>query len=308
MASPSLLRLGTRGSALARWQANWIASQLQQRDIEVEIILISTTGDTRVGPLSAGGSPGLFTKEIQAALLRDEIDIAVHSLKDLPTQGTPGLQLAAVPLRASPWDVLVSNQADKLAALDEGAHVGTGSPRRRAQLLSLRPDLQVSDVRGNVDTRLKKLDEGQYDALILAEAGLQRLELGQRITQVLAANQMLPAVGQGALGVEIRDQDQLTGNILESLNDPDTAASVTAERTVLATLQAGCLAPVATWGRIENERLQLDALVLSENGDQRLSAQAEGAPAEANAVGESVAQQLLQQGAAELIEAAHSEN
>ena len=308
MASPSLLRLGTRGSALARWQADWVADQLRQREVNVEIILISTTGDTRVGPLSAGGSPGLFTKEIQAALLRDEIDIAVHSLKDLPTQVTPGLQLAAVPLRASPWDVLVSNQADELEALAEGARVGTGSPRRRAQLLNLRPDLEVSDVRGNVDTRLRKLDEDQYDALILAEAGLQRLELGHRITQVLAANQMLPAVGQGALGVEIRDQDQPTRNILESLHDPTTAASVTAERTVLATLQAGCLAPVATWGRIENEQLQLNALVLSENGDQRLSAQARGSLEEATAVGESVAQQLLQQGAARLIEAAHPDN
>jgi hydroxymethylbilane synthase len=308
MASPSLLRLGTRGSALARWQANWVADQLRQREVNVEIILISTTGDTRVGPLSAGGSPGLFTKEIQAALLRDEIDIAVHSLKDLPTQVTPGLQLAAVPLRASPWDVLVSNQADELEALAEGARVGTGSPRRRAQLLNLRPDLEVSDVRGNVDTRLRKLDEDQYDALILAEAGLQRLELGHRITQVLAANQMLPAVGQGALGVEIRDPDQPTRKILESLNDPTTAASVTAERTVLATLQAGCLAPVATWGRIENEQLQLNALVLSENGDQRLSAQAQGSLEEATAVGESVAQQLLQQGAARLIEAAHPDN
>ncbi|MDE0736853.1 MAG: hydroxymethylbilane synthase [Pirellulaceae bacterium] len=308
MASPSLLRLGTRGSALARWQADWVADQLRQQEVNVEIILISTTGDTRVGPLSAGGSPGLFTKEIQAALLRDEIDIAVHSLKDLPTQVTPGLQLAAVPLRASPWDVLVSNQADELEALAEGARVGTGSPRRRAQLLNLRPDLEVSDVRGNVDTRLRKLDEDQYDALILAEAGLQRLELGHRITQVLAANQMLPAVGQGALGVEIRDPDQPTRKILESLNDPTTAASVTAERTVLATLQAGCLAPVATWGRIENEQLQLDALVLSENGDQRLSAQAQGSLEEAAAVGESVAQQLLQQGAARLIEAAHPDN
>ncbi|MFP6619448.1 MAG: hydroxymethylbilane synthase [Pirellulaceae bacterium] len=308
MASPSLLRLGTRGSALARWQADWVADQLRQQEVNVEIILISTTGDTRVGSLSAGGSPGLFTKEIQAALLRDEIDIAVHSLKDLPTQVTPGLQLAAVPLRASPWDVLVSNQADELEALAEGAHVGTGSPRRRAQLLNLRPDLEVSDVRGNVDTRLRKLDEGQYDALILAEAGLQRLELGHRITQVLAANQMLPAVGQGALGVEIRDPDQPTRNILESLNDPATAAAVTAERTVLATLQAGCLAPVATWGRIENGQLQLDALVLSENGDQRLSAQAQGNLEEATAVGESVAQQLLRQGAARLIEAAHPDN
>ena len=308
MSSPQPLRLGTRGSALARWQADWVTSQLQQQGIDVSIILISTTGDRQTGPLTAGGSPGLFTKEIQAALLRDEIDVAVHSLKDLPTQATEGLSLAAIPIRESPWDVLVSSSSTGLEQLAPGACVGTGSPRRKAQLLHLRPDLQVTAVRGNVDTRLKKLAAGQYDGLILAEAGLRRLELHDCISEVLSADQMLPAVGQGALGIEVRRQDQRSQALLEHLNDPTTAASVTAERTVLATLQAGCLAPVATWGRVDNDQLLLDAIVLNEDGSQRLVAQGEGKIAAAIEIGQEVAQQLLQQGAARLITEAHQEN
>jgi hydroxymethylbilane synthase len=308
MSSPQPLRLGTRGSALARWQADWVASQLQQQGIEVSIVLISTTGDTQTGSLTAGGSPGLFTKEIQAALLRDEIDVAVHSLKDLPTQSSEGLSLAAIPLRESPWDVLVSSQSASLDQLAAGACVGTGSPRRKAQLLHIRPDLQVTEVRGNVDTRLKKLADGQYDALVLAEAGLRRLGLDDRITEVLTPAQMLPAVGQGALGIEVRSQDQQRQDILAYLNDPATVAAVTAERTVLSTLQAGCLAPVATWGRVDDNQLLLDAIVLNGDGSQRLVAQGQGSISQVTEVGQDVAQQLLQQGAAELIAEAHDEN
>ncbi len=308
MSSPQPLRLGTRGSALARWQADWVASQLQQQGIEVSIVLISTTGDTQTGSLTAGGSPGLFTKEIQAALLRDEIDVAVHSLKDLPTQSSEGLSLAAIPLRESPWDVLVSSQSASLDQLAAGACVGTGSPRRKAQLLHIRPDLQVTEVRGNVDTRLKKLADGQYDALVLAEAGLRRLGLHDRITEVLTPAQMLPAVGQGALGIEVRSQDQQRQDILAYLNDPATVAAVTAERTVLSTLQAGCLAPVATWGRVDDEQLLLDAIVLNGDGSQRLVAQGQGSICQVTEVGQDVAQQLLQQGAAELIAEAHDES
>jgi len=308
MSSSQPLRLGTRGSALARWQANWVASQLQQQGVEVSIILISTTGDRQTGPLTAGGSPGLFTKEIQAALLRNEIDLAVHSLKDLPTQATEGLILAAIPVRESPWDVLVSSSSARLDQLAPGARVGTGSPRRKAQLLHLRPDLQITAVRGNVDTRLKKLADGQYDGLILAEAGLRRLELHDCISEVLSADQMLPAVGQGALGIEVRRQDERSQTLLKHLNDPTTAASVTAERTVLTRLEAGCLAPVATWGRVNNDQLLLDAIVLNENGSQRLVAQGEGSVAEAIEIGQQVAQQLLQQGAAHIITKAHQEN
>ncbi len=307
MSAPQPLRLGTRGSALARWQANWVTTQLEQQGTEVSIVLISTSGDKQTGPLTAGGSPGLFTKEIQAALLRDEIDLAVHSLKDLPTQPTQDLSLAAIPVRESPWDVLVSSSSTALEELAPGARIGTGSPRRKAQLLHLRPDLEINAIRGNVDTRLKKLADGQYDALILAEAGLRRLELQDCISQVLSADQMLPAVGQGALGIEVRDQDQRSRDLLKPLNDPTTAASVTAERTVLATLQAGCLAPVATWGRVDNEQLLLDAIVMNEDGSQRLVAQGEGTVSEAKAIGEKVAQQLLDQGAAGLIADAHQE-
>jgi len=305
MSAPQPLRLGTRGSALARWQANWVANQLQQHGTEVSIVLITTSGDKQTGPLTAGGSPGLFTKEIQAALLRDEIDLAVHSLKDLPTQPTEDFSLAAIPVRESPWDALVSSTATGLDELAPGARIGTGSPRRKAQLLHIRPDLEITAVRGNVDTRLKKLADGQYDALILAEAGLRRLELQDCISEVLSAEQMLPAVGQGALGIEIRQADQRSRDLLEPLNDPTTAASVTAERTVLATLQAGCLAPVATWGRVEKEKLLLDAIVLSEDGNQRLVGRGEGSITEAAAIGQEVAQQLLEQGAASLIADAH---
>ena len=307
MPSPQPLRLGTRGSTLARWQADWVAGQLQQQGIEVSIILISTTGDTQTGSLTAGGSPGLFTKEIQAALLRDEIDVAVHSLKDLPTQSSEGLSLAAIPLRESPWDVLISSQSASLDQLAAGACVGTGSPRRKAQLLHIRPDLHVTEVRGNVDTRLKKLADGQYDALILAEAGLRRLGLHDQITEVLTPAQMLPAVGQGALGIEVRSQDQQHQDILESLNDPATVAAVTAERTVLSTLQAGCLAPVATWGRVDDDQLLLDAIVLNGDGSQRLVAQGQGSISQVTEVGQDVAQQLLRQGAAQLIAEAHDE-
>lgn len=300
------LRIGTRGSALARWQAQWVADQLRHKEISIEVTVISTTGDRQTGPLTAGGSPGLFTKEIQGALLREEIDVAVHSLKDLPTQSSQGLTLAAIPARESPWDVLVSSNSAGLQQLAAGACVGTGSPRRKAQLLNMRPDLQVKEVRGNVGTRLEKLAAGQFDGLILAEAGLRRLGLQEQISEVLSADQMLPAVGQGALAVEIRSQDHESRKILETLNDPATAAAVLAERSVLATLQAGCLAPVATWGRIQDDRLLLDAIVLSGDGSKRLFAQGAGRAAEAREIGQEVAQLLLQQGAAGLIAEAHA--
>lgn len=305
MSSKKPLRIGTRGSALARWQAEWIAAQLQQQDLDVEIIVIATSGDNQPGPITSAASPGLFTKEIQAALLHEDVDVAVHSLKDLPTQPTAELTLAAIPVRESPWDVLVSSHSKTLDQLDPGARVGTGSPRRKAQLLHIRSDLNILDIRGNVDTRLRKLADGQYDSLVLAEAGLQRLGLQAHITEVFSPDRMLPAVGQGALGVEVRSHDHQSREILAALNDPATVASVTAERTILATLQAGCLAPVATWGRMNADQLIVDAIVLSHDGRQRLFAQATGAATEAKAMGQAVAHELLQQGAASLIADAH---
>lgn len=299
-----IVRLGTRSSPLARWQANWVASQLRDVGTTVELVLVQTEGDVRSGPIGQLGSQGLFTKEIQRALLEDRIDLAVHSLKDLPTEPFPGLQLAAVPPRESPRDVLVSAAGQGVGDLPLGARVGTGSMRRCAQLLAARPDLVVSDVRGNLDTRLRKLDEGQFDALVLAEAGLIRLHLAHRISQVIPYSIMLPAVGQGALGLETRDEDRAMVQLLRSLDDPQSHQSVVAERALLARLHGGCRTPVGAHGRVQDGRLWLDAVVLAADGSRRLTASGSECPANAALLGQQVADDLLGQGAGELLQAA----
>jgi len=283
-----------------------VTSQLTARGVNVEQVLITTQGDVRTGPLGVIGGQGLFTKEIQRALLAGEIDLAVHSLKDLPTEPVAGLLLAAVPVREATGDALVANHATSLKDLPPGARIGTGSTRRRAQLLHLRPDLNLDDVRGNVDTRLRKLDEGQYDALILAEAGLKRLGLAARIAQILPVEGMLPAVGQGALGLETRESDLRTRELIASLDDPATHAAVLAERSLLAHLRGGCLAPVGAIGRVAGDCLSLSAVVLSGDGRQRIAAAAAGSPLDALTVGITVAEALLAQGARELITAARA--
>lgn len=299
------LRLGTRGSRLARWQADWVAERLRGLGQSVEIIEITTHGDThQAAPVSTIGAQGVFTKEIQRAVLAGDVDLAVHSLKDLPTESVAGLVLAAVPPREDPADVLVCRTAASLAALPQGARVGTGSLRRQAQLRYARPDLCVEEVRGNIETRLRKLDEGEFDALVLAKAGLARLGLADRITQVLLPEFMLPAVGQGALGIECRAEDDSTQEALAPLDDPSTHLATFAERTMLAHLRGGCLAPVGAWGRLEGDRLQLSAVVLSTDGSQRLEAHDSVPPAEAQPLGHRIAEKLLAQGAAELIAAA----
>ncbi len=300
-AGSPLLRLGTRSSALARWQAEWVAARLTDCGVRIQLVPIATKGDVTSGPLGSMGQQGLFTKEIQRALLAGEIDLAVHSLKDLPTDPVPNLILAAVPPREKNRDVLVSPRAATLEDLPPGARVGTGSIRRRAQLLHLRPDLTVLDIRGNVDTRLRKLDEGQYDAILLAEAGLLRLGLAHRMTQVIPPTSMLPAAGQGALGIESRADDAATRQVLTALDDPDTHHSVLAERVLLATLRAGCLAPVGAWARVVGGSLQLDAVVLSSDGTERLARSASGPPAAAEQIGAQVAAELLAAGADRLI-------
>jgi hydroxymethylbilane synthase len=304
------LRIGTRGSQLARWQADWVAAQLSAAGVPVELVMITTQGDARqTGPIGALGGQGVFTKEIQQALLDDRVDLAVHSLKDLPTDSVEGLSLAAVPPRESVADVLVTREAppsDKnllLEALPDGARVGTGSLRRRAQLLHARSDLVVDDIRGNVDTRLRKLDDDEYAAIVLAEAGLRRLGLESRITQVLPAALMLSAVGQGALGIETRTDDSTTREALAPLDDPATHRAVLAERALLRHLRGGCLAPVGGWARMADDRLFLQGVVLSADGAERLTAEAHGAPDRAESLGESVAQSLIEQGARELIAA-----
>lgn len=300
------LRLGTRASQLATWQAEWVAARLSElsEGPVVELVQISTAGDRsqRGGSIGSMGEQGVFTKEIQRAMLDGEIDLAVHSLKDLPTEKVDGLALAAVPPRAPVADALVSARFDSLEALPEGAIVGTGSLRRKSQLLHLRPDLQVKGVRGNVDTRLRKLDDGEFDAILLAEAGLTRLGFEDRITQRLAPPTFLPAVGQGALGIETRTDDAATNAIVARLDNPATHAAACAERAMLAELQGGCLAPVAAWGRIDSDgRLCLTGKVLALDGQQMLTAEASDSPLHAETLGADVAAKLLEQGARDLI-------
>ncbi|MEX2318032.1 MAG: hydroxymethylbilane synthase [Pirellulales bacterium] len=316
------LRLGTRGSKLARSQADWVANRLQQLGHKVDLIEIATHGDADANvPISSFGGTGVFTKEIQRALLAGQIDLTVHSLKDLPTDAVEGLVLAAIPPRESAADVLVVTAGSReqgagsfsmlpapCSLLPLAARVGTGSLRRQAQLMHARPDLRVSEVRGNVDTRLRKLDDGQFDALILAEAGLVRLGLADRITQVLSPAVMLPAVGQGALAIECRTDDEETHAAVAQLDDSATRAAVLAERSLLAQVRGGCLAPIGAWGRIEQSVLQLSAVVLSLDGGQRLHAHGSSIVevAAAIALGRSVAEMLLAQGAADLIAAARN--
>ena len=329
------LRLGTRASALARWQAEWVAAQLHSCGLAVELVPIATSGDQRQEPIGGLSGKGVFTKEIQRALLEGRIDLAVHSLKDLPTDEVPGLCLAAVPERAAAGDVLVCRQAASLAELGtvpifgrrretsarkwdcppplaelpSGAAVGTGSLRRRAQLLHARGDLQMKDVRGNVDTRLRRLDQGDYDALVLAEAGVRRLGLAGRITELLPMWIMLPAVGQGALALETRGGDAAAREAVARLDDPATHQAVLAERAMLAALQGGCLAPIAAWGRVAGKQLVLTGRVLSPDGAEKLEATRSAVAAtDAAALGRRVADDLLAQGAGDLVQASRRQS
>jgi len=305
MTSPLRIRLGTRGSALARWQADWVASRLAELGVEVLLVEIATTGDRQTeGPIGGLGAYGVFTKEIQRALLEDRIDLAVHSLKDVPTEEVPGLCLAAVPERAPVADVLVCCRHRSLDELPQGAAVGTGSLRRRAQLLYVRPDLVPKDVRGNVDTRLRKLDRGDFEALVLAEAGLSRLGFREHIAQVLPLSVVLPAVGQGALGLETRADDRSARPLVEKLDHPASHAAVRAERAMLAALFGGCLAPIAAWGRVENGRLTLTGRVLTPDGGRMVESTLTDEVAAAVALGQRVAAALAGQGAGPMIEAA----
>jgi hydroxymethylbilane synthase len=300
------LRLGTRSSPLARWQAEWVAGQLQARGVAVDLVPITTQCDVKTGPLGEIGGQGLFTKEIQRALLDRRVDLAVHSLKDLPTAPVEGLALAAVPERESVQDVLVANRFPSFAELPQAARIGTGSLRRKAQLLHARPDLHILDIRGNVETRLRKLDDGEYDAIVLAEAGLNRLGLAERIVEVMSLTLMLPAVGQGALGIETRTDDDATRSALASLNHSPTHTAVIAERALLFGLRAGCLAPVGAWARVAGNELMLDAVVLSGDGVQKIAAKRQGVAARAEELGRSVAEELLAIGAADLIATARA--
>jgi len=309
MSSTSRIRLGTRASALAQWQANWVATRLERLGVAVEMVPIVTSGDRQQqGPIGAMGGQGVFTKEIQRALLNDLADLAVHSLKDLPTDEVPGLCLAAVPQRAEVGDALVCRKWRSLAELPEGAVIGSGSLRRQSQLLRVRPDLKLQDIRGNVETRLKKLDDGDFDGVILAEAGLRRLGLEENITQVLPTAIMLPAVGQAALGLETRADDRATRDMVEQLTHPATLAAVTAERSMLAELRGGCLAPIGAFGRTDDDgRLVLTGRVLSPDGSACLESTLAGRIGMAEQLGRDVAALLIDQGAGDLIAASRDD-
>lgn len=286
------------------WQAEWVSAELRQVGYETELIKISTKGDVSQASLSQVGGQGLFTKEIQNELLADNVDVAVHSLKDLPTIKVPGLSLAAVPERETTLDCLISRSNESFSDLPAGARVGTGSSRRGAQLRAWRPEIEIADIRGNVDSRLRKLDEGQYDAIVLAAAGLTRLGLYERVNEELPQDRVLPAIGQGALGLECRAEDESTLEALRKLDHADSHAAVCAERELLASLLAGCLAPVAALATTADGQLELRARVLSADGSECIDGIEKGQPQHAEELGQRLAKQLSKQGAEELIQSA----
>ncbi|MYC59994.1 MAG: hydroxymethylbilane synthase [Gammaproteobacteria bacterium] len=304
--SRTVLRIASRNSPLAMWQANHVKSALQRSHpgLEVEILGFTTTGDRMLhSPLARLGGKGLFVKELERAMLDGEADIAVHSMKDVPAQFPEGLELAVICERGDPSDALVSNDYGSLADLPQEAVVGTSSLRRQCQLKCLRPDLRLADLRGNVGTRLGKLDEGQYDAIILASAGLMRLSLEQRIRARLDIADCLPAAGQGAIGVECRTGDETTCDLLACLHHEETAARVAAEREVTLALDGGCELPIAAHARLDEGNLHLQALVGRADGSEIVRSERSGLAANPRELGREVAAELLECGADRIIAA-----
>jgi len=299
--------IGSRGSKLALWQSEWVRARLEEMGARVRIEVIKTKGDVmRDVPLATIGGQGAFTKEIEVALLDGRIDVAVHSLKDLPTVNPEGLSITATPEREDARDALVlrpdagANGAT-LKSLPEGSVVGTSSLRRIAQLKHLRPDVRVKDLRGNVDTRLRKLDSGEYDALILASAGLRRLGFGGRISAAIETDVMLPAVSQGSLGVQTRAGDSETNALVSRLDHPQTRAAVVAERSLLRKLGGGCQVPIAAHAVVLGRELRLDGLVASLDGSRVIRDTTLAASSEAERAGDVLAARMLEQGAGELL-------
>lgn len=298
------IRLGSRGSMLAVAQSTWVQQQLMRHhaDLEVEFMVIKTSGDRFIDrPIASIGGKGVFTKEIEEALLANQIDIAVHSMKDLPTELAPGLTIAAVPEREDARDVLVTRNHCALGDLPAGARIGTGSLRRRAQLLYRRKDLHVTPIRGNVDTRLKKLDNAEVDALIMAAAGLKRIGREERIGEYLPDAICVSAVAQGALAIETREEDVFTRELLRLLHDSRTFAEVSAERALLARLGGGCQVPIGARARVVNEELSLIGVVTSPDGSGLCRGEISGPVRQAVDLGQRLADQLINQGAAQLI-------
>ncbi len=299
------LIIGTRGSKLALWQAEWVRGELRKKypAMDVELVRIRTTGDRITDvPLAQVGGKGLFVKEIEEALLDGRADLAVHSMKDVPTEFPDGLHLAAIAKREDPRDAFIS-QGVAFKDLPEGAKVGTSSLRRQAQLLALRPDLEIAQLRGNLDTRLRKLDEGRYDAIILASAGVRRLGWEDRVTELLPPGTFLPAIGQGAIGIETRTGDESTNGLVAFFDHRETSLAVRAERALLKRLEGGCQVPIAAYGTMSGDgmELTLTGLVASTDGKTIVKDSLKGAAAEPEALGTRLAEVLLKKGAWEIL-------
>ena len=298
------LRIGSRGSILARWQAEFVRKQLfQLTGVEAEIIIIKTSGDKmQQQPLTQLGGKGIFIKELEEALLEEAVDLAVHSVKDIPTE-TPGrLHFPAVCRRDDVRDCLVSHTGTLLANLKQGARVGTGSLRRQAQLRHYRPDLDFRELRGNVDTRLRKVESGEYDAIVLSKAGLDRLGWSQKITEPISTEISLPAVGQGAIAIQSRVSDRDADDFLSKLDDMETRTAIVAERALLSALQGGCQVPIGAWARMERSELVMEAVVCSVDGAQYVREKATAAPDQAAQLGEHLARVLADGGARTILE------
>ena len=298
------LRIATRKSALAMWQANYVKAKLERHhpDLNVELVPMTTKGDVILDtPLAKVGGKGLFIKELEVAMQEGRADIAVHSMKDVPVEFPEGFGLHAICERENPYDAFVSNHYTSLDALPQGAVVGTSSLRRQCQLRNLRPDLDIRDLRGNVNTRLAKLDDGQYDAIILAAAGLLRLDFDDRIAQLIDSEHSLPAVGQGAVGIECRNDDESVKALIKPLIDQDTTYRVTAERALNAHLQGGCQVPIGSFAELHNDELFLRGLVGNPSGTEIVRAQGKADVKNAAALGVQVAEALLAKGAGRLL-------
>jgi hydroxymethylbilane synthase len=329
------IAIGTRGSKLALWQAEWIQSELKKLhpDLEIELVKIKTTGDKILDvPLAQVGGKGLFVKEIEEALLRHEVDIAVHSMKDVPTEFPDNLHLAVICKREDPRDAVIAGEKLKSKSekagpgntrsliydLPQAAKIGTSSLRRSCQLLHIRPDLKIEQLRGNLDTRMRKLDEGQFDAIILAAAGVKRLGLQHRLTEILPFEISLPAIGQGAVGIECRVDDAFVNNLIAPLNHSETFICVTAERAFLKRLEGGCQVPIAAHARLERRAegrgqsslhsllLIMDGLVGAVNGDRIVNGHIEGEPENAEILGIRLAEDILTRGAREILNEVYS--
>ncbi len=306
MAKKNKLIIATRGSMLALWQAEWIKSQLEELNpfLEIELNKIKTTGDKILDvPLAQVGGKGLFVKEIEEAMLRGEADLAVHSMKDVPTELPEGLHLSTITKREDPRDAFIAREGIKsFNDLPHGANIGTSSLRRICQLLNRRPDLKITQLRGNVDTRIRKLDEGEFDSIILATAGVKRLGHEEKITEKLSVDVSLPAIGQGAVGIECRRDDKFTNNLLKPLDHYETSVCVRAERSFLKKLEGGCQVPIAAYAQLKDGEVVIEGLVGSIDGKILLKATMQGKPEDADRIGTELAENLLSRGAKEILD------